>query len=132
MRGGAAPTPPNSYFVDNGNGTITDTRTSLVWAALPADQNGDGTYDVLDWQGAIAHCTNLTDYGGRSDWRLPNRHELQSIVDYQLYNPAIDLRFFPATMGTFWTSTTSASSGASAYTVDFTSGSVGYADKILC
>jgi hypothetical protein len=61
-------------FVDNGDGTITDEATRLVW--MQADS---GT--ALNWQAALAYCVNL-DYAEYDDWRLPDAKELQSIVDY--------------------------------------------------
>ena len=63
-----------NQFVDNGNGTITDNATGLMWM-----QNDNGT-GVL-WKDALSYAENLT-YAGYSDWRLPDTKELQSIVDY--------------------------------------------------
>ncbi len=61
-------------FVDNGNGTITDEATGLMWMQ---DDNGEG---VL-WQDALAYAEGK-EFAGYSDWRLPDAKELQSIVDY--------------------------------------------------
>lgn len=70
-------------FVDNGDGTVTDRNTGLMWMQndsghLRAGTSGDGG---LDWQQALDWAENL-EYAGYSDWRLPNAKELQSIVDY--------------------------------------------------
>ncbi len=64
-------------FTDNGNGTITDNATSLMW------QQGDSETG-LNWEEAIAWVEqrNAENFLGYSDWRLPNIKELQSIVDY--------------------------------------------------
>ncbi len=64
-------------FTDNGNGTITDVATDLMWA-----QNDSGS--GLNWEEALAwvQTKNSGNYLGYSDWRLPNAKELQSIVDY--------------------------------------------------
>jgi len=64
-------------FVDNGDGTITDQATGLMWAQ---SDSGSG----LDWEQALtyAQAQNEAKYLGYSDWRLPNVKELQSIVDY--------------------------------------------------
>jgi hypothetical protein len=105
-------------FIDNGNGTITDTGTGLMWQKATAP----GTYT---WEQALTYCENLI-LGGHSDWRLPNRNELQSIVDYSRYNPAIDTTFFPGTVASFyWSSTTFANLTTSAWFVDFYFGFVG-------
>jgi len=61
-------------LTDNGDGTITDNATGLMW--MQAD-NGEG----LTWKDALSYAEN-SDYAGYSDWRLPNAKELQSIVDY--------------------------------------------------
>ncbi len=63
-----------NQFVNNGNGTITDNASGLMWM-----QNDNGT-GVL-WKDALSYAENLT-YAGYSDWRLPDVKELQSIVDY--------------------------------------------------
>jgi Protein of unknown function (DUF1566) len=89
-------------FHDNGDGTITDRATGLMW--LKAD-SGTG----MNWQQALAFAARCR-VAGHSDWRLPNAKELQSIVDYHRI-PAIDPIFeisirddgqYPY----YWTSTT--------------------------
>ena len=69
----------------------------------------------------MTYCENLTlPAGGYSDWRLPNRNELQSIVDYSRYNPAIDTTYFPGTVASYyWSSTTYAYSTSIAWNVYF-------------
>jgi len=70
-------------FRDNGDGTITDRATGLIWAKvdsgrLRAGEKQDGR---LNWEQALRWVEEL-EYAGFSDWRLPNVKELQSIVDY--------------------------------------------------
>ena len=60
-------------FVDHGNGTITDTKSGLMWAAK--DNGSD-----ITWQNARAYCKNYRG-GGHSDWRLPTQDELASLYD---------------------------------------------------
>ncbi len=64
-------------FVDNGDGTISDNATDLMWSQ---DDSGKG----LIWEDALAWVAakNAENYLGYSDWRLPDAKELQSIVDY--------------------------------------------------
>ncbi|MFC1935042.1 DUF1566 domain-containing protein [Chloroflexota bacterium] len=77
-------------FVDNGDGTITDTATGLMWSKADSSEG-------MDWEDALAWVQrkNEENYLGYSDWRLPNAKELQSIVDYTqspqiTYTAAID------------------------------------------
>jgi len=64
-------------FIDNGNETITDNATGLMWSK---DDCGVG----LNWEEALnwVYQKNQESYLGHNDWRLPNAKELQSIVDY--------------------------------------------------
>ena len=76
-------------FADNGDGTITDSATGLMW------QQGDS--GPHNWEDALTYCESLQ-LAGRNDWRLPNAKELQSIVDYSRSpdttgSPAIDPLF---------------------------------------
>jgi hypothetical protein len=61
-------------FVDNGDGTVTDKATGLMW--MQAD-SGTG----MNWSTALVYA-DLAEHAGCSDWRLPTAKELQSIVDY--------------------------------------------------
>lgn len=105
-------------FVDNGDGTITDRASGLMW------QQDDGG-QTMDWPAALIYAESATT-AGYDDWRLPNVKELQSIVDYTKsptatdaanVGPAIDTDYFDITMlpggttnhendyGYYWTST---------------------------
>ena len=95
-------------FVDNGDGTITDLATGLMWTKI----DSDSTYN---WEEALAYAENLV-FAGYDDWRLPNTKELQSIVDYtrapdasnpEQQGPAIDTIFDVTEVESWcWTSTT--------------------------
>ncbi|MBT3318607.1 MAG: DUF1566 domain-containing protein [Clostridia bacterium] len=61
-------------FIDNSDGTITDTATGLMWMSADSGQG-------MDWEDALAWSENL-EQSGYDDWRLPDAKELQSIVDY--------------------------------------------------
>ena len=61
-------------FTDNGDGTITDAATGLMWM-----QNDSG--EGMNWKDALEYAENK-EFAGYSDWRLPTAKELQSIVDY--------------------------------------------------
>jgi hypothetical protein len=64
-------------FLDNGDGTITDNATGLMWAQ---DDSATG----LNWEEALAWVETQNAAGslGYTDWRLPNAKELQSLLDY--------------------------------------------------
>ncbi len=61
-------------FVDNGDGTITDKATGLMWMK-------DDSKKGMTWKEALVYADTFK-YAGYSDWRLPDAKELQSIVDY--------------------------------------------------
>jgi len=91
-----APTPES--YADNGDGTVTDNVTGLVWQqAVP-----ETIYVQAD---ARAYCARLS-LGGLTDWRLPTVVELVSIVDPGVAPPTIDKTYFPNTPPqAFWSST---------------------------
>ena len=95
-------------FVDNGDGTVTDTTSGLMWQQETATGRR--------WEEAITYCEGLS-LAGHADWRLPNRNELQSILNYS-YSPAIDTNAFPYTAcSSYWSSTTCAGNWAYAWGV---------------
>ena len=109
------PTFAFAGFVDNGNGTVTDTSTGLMWQQATAS----GTYT---WKAALSYCEGLT-LAGYTDWRLPNIKELRSIVDYDSYAPAIDTDYFPDTVSSdCWSSTTFAYGTGDAWGIYFYNG----------
>jgi hypothetical protein len=113
VRGGQA----TNSFIDNGNGTITDTANGLMWQKATAP----GTYS---WEQALAYCENLA-LAGFNDWRLTNRNELQTLVDYSRYSPSIDTIYFPNTAAfVYISSTTHAEYPNEAADVGFDVGSV--------
>jgi len=61
---------------------------------------------------------------GATDWRLPTRQELSSIVNAGRTDPALDPVFFPLGAGIYWTATPAAADPASAWVVDFDDGSI--------
>lgn len=101
-----------NQFQNNGDGTVTDLATGLMW-----QQTDDG--ETRNWEDALSYAENLN-LAEHDDWRLPNAHELQSIVDYQRSmqstgSPAIDPIFSCTQItdeggnpnyGFYWTGTT--------------------------
>ena len=95
-------------FKDNGDSTVSDEATGLMWAQ-------DDSQETMNWEDALSFAEN-SEYAGYTDWRLPNAKELQSIVDYSGAFPAIDTSVFNISQIVneagnddypyFWTSTT--------------------------
>ena len=108
---------PEGRFVDNGDGTVTDHCTGLMWQK---DTGNSG--NPLNWCGALAYCENL-ELAGHEDWRLPNVRELQSIVDYGRVAPSIDPVFGALPSG-YWSSTSYAGTPSIANYVGFHGGTV--------
>ena len=72
-------------FVDNGDGTVTDRKTKLMWV-----KNGwrIDFFSAVSWQDAIKKCEDFK-YGGYSNWRLPSIKEWKSLMDKQNQYPAL-------------------------------------------
>jgi hypothetical protein len=75
---------PEPRFTDNGDGTVTDNLTRLMWTK-DANIFGPG-----NWDNAISNCNDfeLVNY---TDWRLPNVREMESLIDYGSFDPALPL-----------------------------------------
>ena len=111
LLGAASPALAGKTYADNGDGTVTDPTTGLIWMRCSMGQVWDGatstctgTAGTYTWDQAVA-LTNTVPFAGHSDWRLPNIRELQTIVDYTVKFPAvpIDAVAFPNTsVGYVW------------------------------
>jgi hypothetical protein len=132
-------------YVDNGDGTLTDANTGLMWEKLD-DDNAGGVHDKDDfylWTDAfavkIATLNTAPCFAGHCDWRVPNIKELQSIVDYEVafpgttISPAFDTACTPGCVSTscsctapdvYWSSSSYAGSPDFAWYVFFRDGSV--------
>ncbi|MBP7866612.1 MAG: protein kinase [Acidobacteria bacterium] len=111
--GEASPEPPApernvkyGHYVDNGDGTVTDTKTGLMWTKTDSRKAaGRG----MNWDEAKAWVDGLTT-GGHTDWRMPSIRELQSLFDTSYKVLAYDndayapLRMCPlfAAGGAYW------------------------------
>ncbi len=147
--------PPTSpqRFVDNGDGTICDHQTGLMWEQKDAE---DGTQDLsnphdvdnrYDWtsSGTSANGTAFTDFldrlngvdagaasseqlGGYSDWRLPTSAELQTLLlepfPCSISPCIVDPIFAPTAASGYWSSTSFASDPTDAWDVFFGNGLV--------
>ncbi|MGO9317455.1 MAG: DUF1566 domain-containing protein [Terracidiphilus sp.] len=131
IQAGVAPT--FERWVDNGNGSVTDTVTGLIWLKQANCINDT-------WQNAIADVNllasgqcGLTDGSAAGSWRMPNRNEMQSLSDRMENNHAdffnqiylnFDNSVFREPIFTnfvvsqyYWTSSTDAANSSEAWTV---------------
>ena len=109
-------------YTDNGDGTVTDNNTGLMWAA-DGNSAGCNNGNNLNWNDAIDWANELN-FAGYTDWRLPNMKELFSLVKFEESAPYIDSTYFPNTGNIYWTSTTYAPHTGGAMNVSFSYGSV--------
>jgi hypothetical protein len=111
---------PTPRFTDNGNGTVTDNLTGLIWL------KNANCFGQRTWTTALSDANSLengscglTDGSSAGDWRLPNVRELQSLVDYGLDDPCLPSGhpFTVVQSNAYWSSTTYASSTTQAWGV---------------
>lgn len=100
---------PSGRFQVNGDGTVTDKSTGLMWARCAEGLSGSdcatGSATSLDWEGALVRARD-SDLAGYTDWRLPDLKELSSLVEERCYDPAVNLSVFPNTPAAFFWSAT--------------------------
>jgi hypothetical protein len=128
---------PTLRYTDNGDGTITDDNTRLMWEKKVA--GGDVDTCLTELHGVDSECTwaqaigewiaaiNTANLGGHNDWRLPNAKELQSLVDYSKPFPGPTVASsFPGVTNAddYWSSTTLAGNSVFVRTVNFGDGGV--------
>ncbi len=132
---------PDPRFTDNGDGTVTDNLTNLVWlkkANCPAATVG--------WDTAFTYIAELNTSGTmngnsaadtsangshQTDWRLPNRKELFSLLDQSRLNPALIAGhpFEDVQPEWYWSSSTDDLNDANAWAISMGSGSVSRGSK---
>ncbi|ETR73011.1 MAG: hypothetical protein OMM_01281 [Candidatus Magnetoglobus multicellularis str. Araruama] len=109
-------------FINNMDGTITDTLTGLMW------QQSD-LQTPLSWENALIQLNDLL-LGDHTDWRMPTREEIRSIVDYTKITPSIYINQFPdAIAGNYWTSTSHPFQNDHIWCVHFYNGTDNYQSK---
>lgn len=85
------------FTVDSVAGIITDNVNGLMW-----QDNGDDYSDT--WANAVTICADLT-IDSYSDWRLPSIEELETIVNYDGFSPALNSAFVNVSQSYYWSST---------------------------
>jgi hypothetical protein len=123
---------PDPRFTDNGDGTVTDNLTGLIWL------KNAGCFGPRNWNEALSDSNGLedgecglTDGSITGNWRLPNRFELQSLLDSKNFDPAIPIEhpFNNVTNINYWSSTTYAGIADEAWSVFMFNGIVSFVDK---
>jgi hypothetical protein len=143
-------------FTDNGDGTITDNVTGLMWEKKSDDGSIHDMDDMYTWgmtsypytmDGTmvtefLAALNSGGGFAGHTDWRIPNLNELQSLINLQNVNPAVSSAFNTSCMGgctvtscsctqsnCYWSSSTYQNYPDNAWNVDFFDGYVGASGK---
>lgn len=119
---------PVPRFTDNGNGTVTDNLTGLVWL------KNANCFGAQNWTSALSSASSLASgQCGLSDgstvgqWRLPNVNELESLIDDQRISPALPVGHpFNGIQPLYWSSSSFGSDHLYAWCVIITSGGVFY------
>ncbi len=108
---------PNPRFTESGE-CVTDNLTGLMWAKSANLPN-----ETKTWQQALDYANNLS-LCGYTDWRLPNRKELLSLIDFSKYNPALSEGhpFTNVRSDIYWSSNTHANNTSVAWDVYMSSG----------
>lgn len=135
---------PDNQLIDNDNGTVTDSKTGLMWKqcleGLSGSDCGTGSADSFTWQQALLQPGTVNDAGGfagYTDWRLPNIRELRSIVEERCSTPAINATRFPNTLphipntriSFVWSGSPYADASYYSWNVNFYDGSSGTIDR---
>jgi hypothetical protein len=111
-----APSATANRFIDNGDDTITDTRSNLMWSKATLCESEVNQHEAARICGAM-------DLAGHTDWRLPTVEELFALADRTKHCPAIDTDAFPDTKSDwYWTGTVTAWALSSAWLVSFSNG----------
>lgn len=121
----------NFRFIDLMDGTVQDHLTDLIWSKSANAPGPPACSPAMtkNWQASLEYvsCLNANSYLGFSDWRLPNRYELSSLVDYAQLNQAMwltDRGFTDVQAVYYWSSTTTTGSTSNAWGVDIGDGDV--------
>ena len=117
---------PDVRYTTVGNGTVIDNETGLMWQQCIAGSSGDScetpTNAAYTWQAALEYAAS-SEFAGYNDWRLPNVHELHSLVSFDRIEPAMNVNVFPgAPSANHWSSTPSRGRADRTWVVQFQAG----------
>lgn len=113
------------------DGTVFDATTGLMWMRCSIGQHWQDetcvagpadTAQFFTWADALRHAQGYT-FAGYQDWRLPNKNELESIVERSCYDPAINERVFPnSAVNGYWSNSPNNFNDAFAWAINFADG----------
>jgi Protein of unknown function (DUF1566) len=137
-------------YLDNGDGTVSDLRTGLMWEKLSDDGSIHDKDTLYTWPGAFGGkiaTLNSTSFAGYTDWRVPNVNELLSLVNYGAVNPAVHAAFNTGCVAgctvmtcnctrsgdfdPYWSSTTSHTDPLFALEISFNEGRISRTTKVV-
>ena len=118
--------PPPPRFTDNGDDTVTDNNTKLIWS------KNANLCGWKRWQEAIDYCS-ASNHAGHRDWRLPSLSELKSLIDTSQWNPVLPPGnpFMNVQSGYYWSSTSHERYPSLAWSVSMESGQAYYDQEVL-
>jgi len=126
---------PDPRFIDNKDGTVTDSLTGLIWL------KNTNCFGMVDWEGAMLAAKSLkdgdcgpnpslvlSDGSSAGDWRLPTMGELCTLIDFSRREPALPSghMFSAVPPGYHWSATTLDYHSGMAWIVYFESGTTCY------
>ncbi|MCP3954023.1 MAG: DUF1566 domain-containing protein [Desulfobacterales bacterium] len=128
---------PDPRFIDNDDGTVTDNLTDLIWLkkanCITFYTSDTNTYNYRSWANALTSANSLatgmcglTDSSSAGDWRLPNRKELQSLIDLGNHEPTLPTghAFTGVQYSYYWSSSSNEGARQDAWVVDLSFGEV--------
>jgi len=122
----------DARFTDNGDGTVKDNLTGLIWLKDASCLSYQVWYDALTVSNTLSagNC-GLTDGSAAGSWRLPNVRELQSLIDFGQFGPALPVGhpFSGVQFSDYWSSTANAYNPSDAWYVNLGLGSVNVSNK---
>jgi hypothetical protein len=130
--------PCSAGFTDNGNGTVTDNLTGLIWLKNANYNSTGGGTGTATWADALSFCNSLqagqcglTDGSSAGDWRLPNINELRSLFDPSRPAPYLPdgAPFTGVQSSYYWSSTTYANGTSDAWIIHLNLGHLNHGDK---
>ena len=125
---------PDANFLLHNDGTVLQKTTGLTWMRCASGQTWDGrtcsgSAARFTWAEALQNAAR-ENFAGYQDWRLPNKNELDAIVEERCVAPAINKMIFPATPPDyFWSSSPYSGLSTGAWSADFSFGVVTASEK---